>query len=154
MVSAAKETGVVGEINRIAARFKDGRVRKGTTHDFVPGKPFFHLHISDSPEAVLIQVEDLKAIFFVKDFAGKPEYRERKIFPEQIPAAKGRKIVVAFKDGEVLTGYTFGYDPGRAGFFILPTDEKSNNERVFVVRSAVKEVGLGLKADQILAKSF
>ena len=145
---------MVGEINKIAARFKDGRVSKGTTHDFVPGKPFLHLHIPGTPEAVLIQVEDLKAIFFVKNFAGRPDYSETKIYPVQIPAAKGRKIVVVFRDGEVLTGYTFGYDPGRAGFFILPTDEMSNNDRVFVVRSAVKEVGLGLKADQLLAKSF
>lgn len=143
----------MGEINKVAVRFKDGRVSKGTTHDFVPGKPFLHLHTQNSPEAVEVQVEELKAIFFVKDFAGKPEYSESKGFPREIPAAKGRKIVVVFKDNEVLTGYTFGYDPGRTGFFIMPTDDNSNNERVFVVRSAVKEVGLGLKADQLLAKN-
>lgn len=143
----------MGEINKVAVRFKDGRVSKGTTHDFVPGKPFLHLHIQNSPEAVEVQVEELKAIFFVKDFLGKPDYSESKAFPREIPAAKGRKIVVVFKDNEVLTGYTFGYDPGRAGFFIMPTDEMSNNERVFVVRSAVKEVGLGLKADQLLSKN-
>ncbi|HVP58045.1 MAG TPA: hypothetical protein VMU02_08080 [bacterium] len=145
---------MVSEINKIAARFKDGRVSKGTTHDFLPGKPFFHLHLAGSSEAVLVQVEDLKAIFFVKDFAGKPEYRESKVFPDEVPAAKGHKIAVVFKDGETLTGFTFAYDPGRSGFFIVPTDAKSNNERVFVVRSAVKEVALGLKADQLLAKSI
>ena len=59
-----------------------------------------------------------------------------------------------FRDSEVITGYTFGYDPGRSGFFVMPTDEASNNERIFVVRSAVREVGLGLKADQILAKNL
>jgi hypothetical protein len=143
----------VSEVNKVAVRFKDGRVLKGTTHDFMPGKPFLHLHVADSPEAMVVQVEELKAVFFVKDFAGKPEYSERKTFPGEIPASKGRKIVVMFNDAEVLTGYTFGYDPGRAGFFVMPSDENSNNERVFVVRSAVKEVGLGLKADQILARS-
>jgi hypothetical protein len=142
----------VGEINKVAVRFKSGQVIKGTTHDFVPGKPFFHLHILNSNEAVEVQVEELKAIFFVKDFAGKPEYSETKTFPNEIPASKGRKIVVIFKDGEVVTGYTFGYDPGRSGFFVMPTDEACNNERAFVVRSAVREVGLGLKADQILAR--
>jgi len=144
----------VGEINKVAVRFKAGQVMKGTTHDFVPGKPFFHLHILNSNEAVEIEVEELKAIFFVKNFAGKPDYSETRIFPREIPACKGRKIVVIFQDSEVITGYTFGYDPGRAGFFVMPTDESSNNDRVFVVRSAVREVGLGLKADQILAKNL
>jgi hypothetical protein len=150
----AKEKTVVGEINKVAVRFKNGRVMKGTTHDFVPGKPFFHLHILNSGEAVEIQVEELKAIFFVKDFDGRPEYSESKAFPQEIPAAKGRKIVVVFRDDEVITGYTFGYDPGRSGFFVMPTDELSNNERAFIIRSAVREVGLGLKADQILAKNM
>ncbi len=143
----------MGEVNKVAVRFRDGRVLKGTTQDFVPGKPFLHLHTQNSSEAVEIQIEELKAIFFVKDFGGRPEYSESKAFPQQIPASKGRKIVAVFRDNEVITGYTFGYDPGRSGFFIMPTDEMSNNERVFVVRSAVKEVGLGLKADQILAKN-
>jgi hypothetical protein len=120
----------------------------------VPGKPFMHLHTADSPEAVVIEIEELKAIFFVKDFAGNREYSESKVFPDQIPTSKGRKIVVVFTDNEVMTGYTFGYDPGRSGFFVVPTDEMSNNDRAFVIRSAVKEVGLGLKADQILAKSI
>jgi hypothetical protein len=144
----------VGEINKVAVRFKDGHVTKGTTHDFVPGKPFFHLHTPQGGEAVEVQVDDLKAIFFVKDFGGKPEYKEVKSFPEQVPASKGRKIVVVFNDNEVLSGYTFGYDPGRSGFFVMPTDEMSNNERAFVVRSAVREVGIGLKADQLLAKKL
>lgn len=142
----------MGEVNKVAVRFKTGQVMKGTTHDFVPGKPFLHLHILNSNEAVEIQVEELKAIFFVKDFAGRPDYSETRVFPQEIPASKGRKIVVVFKDNEVITGYTFGYDPGRPGFFVMPSDEESNNERAFVIRSAVKEVGLGLKGDQILAR--
>lgn len=140
--------------NKVVIRFKDGRVLKGTTQDFVPGKPFLHLHTADSAEPNVIDVEGLKAIFFVKDFAGKPEYSESKVFPDQIPSGKGLKIAVVFIDNEVLTGYTFGYDPGRSGFFVVPTDEMSNNERVFVIRSAVKEVGVGLKADHLLAQKL
>ena len=139
-------------MNKVAIRFKDGRVLKGTTQDFVPGKPFMHLHTPDSPEAVVIEIEELKAVFFVKDFTGNSEHSDHKNFPDQIPSSKGRKIVVVFKDDEVMTGYTFGYDPCRSGFFVVPSDEASNNDRAFVVRSAVKEVGLGLKADQILSR--
>ena len=60
---------------------------------------------------------------------------------------------VLFKDGELMTGYTLAYDPSRPGFFISPVDEMSNNERMYIVRSSVKEVGVGFKADQLVKKS-
>ena len=97
-------------------------------------------------------MEDLKAIFFVKDFEGRPDYAETKLFPENAPASKGRKIAVLFTDGELLTGYTLTYDAKRPGFFIMPTDEMSNNERIYIVRSAVREVGMGPHAEHLLTK--
>jgi len=141
----------VPEVNKVAIRYKDGRVLKGRTHDFMPGKPFFHLHTDESAEAVDIKTEDLKAVFFIKDFEGRSEYSEIKIFPERLPTSKGRKIAVLFKDGELLTGFTLAYDPKRPGFFMLPVDDMSNNDRIYVVASAVKEVGFGQRADQLLS---
>jgi hypothetical protein len=44
----------------------------------------------------------------------------------------GRKIGVVFKDGEVLVGTTQGYDRSRPGFFVVPADAESNDERVYV----------------------
>lgn len=92
------------------------------------------------PAAVeTVKVADLKAVFFVKDFAGNPGYNELKTFGEaRLP--QGRRIQVEFKDGEVLVGTTTGYQPGRVGFFLVPADPKSNNDRCFVVAGAVKEV--------------
>ena len=144
----------MAEVNKVAIRFKDGRVVKGTTHDFMPGKPILHVHPAGSTEVSEVKTEDLKAIFFVKEFEGRPEYHECREFPDKTPTAKGRKIAVIFKDGELLTGYTLGYDPKRPGFFVMPTDEQCNNERVYVVRSAVKDVGFGPRADQLTAKSM
>ena len=140
--------------NRVAIRYKDGKVVKGTTHDFVPGKPVFHLQPGDSDQLVEVKMDDLKAIFFVKDFSGKPDYSENKEFPDSTPASKGRKIAVLFEDGELMTGYTLAYDPRRPGFFVMPTDEMSNNDRAYVVRSAVKDVGMGPQADEILKKNL
>jgi hypothetical protein len=57
---------------------------------------------------------------------------------------------VLFTDGELLTGYTLGYDPRRPGFFMMPTDEMSNNDRIYVLRAAVKDVGMGPQADVLL----
>jgi hypothetical protein len=81
----------------------------------------------------------LKAVFFVRDFAGNPMHEERKEYKEG-EKPQGRKVEVMFKDGEVLVGTTLGYDPSRPGFFIFPADPKSNNVRVFVVSTAVKKV--------------
>jgi hypothetical protein len=130
-------------MNQVVARFADGRILKGITADFFPNKSAFHLSVADGPsgsEPVEIQTQDLKALFFVKDLAGDPEYVERKEFDPTRPAA-GRRIRVVFKDGEELIGTTTGYQPGRPGFFLVPADEGSNNERCFVVTAATEEVG-------------
>ena len=82
---------------------------------------------------------DLKAVFFVRDFVGNPQYAEQKAFAEG-ERPPGRPVAVVFTDGEVLTGYTLGYDRQRPGFFLLPVDPRSNNLRVFVVATAVREV--------------
>ena len=41
-----------------------------------------------------------------------------------------------------MVGTTQGYNPGRPGFFLIPADPQSNNERCFVVTGATQEVAL------------
>lgn len=138
----------MNQLNKVVVRYKDGRVVKGTTRDFVPGKAVFHLEIAGGREPVEVTVEDLKAIFFVKEFDGNPQYTEAKCFSDP-GSGKGKRIVVNFKDGEVLSGYTLGYDANRPGFVVMPSDDRSNNKRVYVVRSSVASVAVGQKAEQI-----
>jgi hypothetical protein len=131
--------------NKIVARYQDGRILKGFTTDFLPIKPTFHLTLADAPPSskpVEVRVADLKAIFFVKDLKGRPQPSTDRQEFEPGKAAVGRKIRVAFKDGEILVGTTQGYDPARLGFFVIPADPESNNERCFVVTSATREVSL------------
>ena len=78
-------------------------------------------------------------MFFVKDFLGDPKYVHLNEFNLEHPTI-GVKIMVEFKDDEVLVGTTTGYQPGRSGFFILPADTRSNNERCYVFVAATKEV--------------
>jgi len=129
-------------MNRVVARYADGRMLKGMTADFFPGKDVFHVSpagAADGTDPVEVRVPDLKAVFFVKDFLGDPSYEERREFSAQHPAL-GRKIRVVFKDGEVLVGTTTGYQPSRPGFFVEPADPGSNNERCYVVAGATQEV--------------
>jgi hypothetical protein len=126
----------------VVARYQDGRVLKGVTNDFLPAKDRFHLvPLESAPgsKPVEVLIADLKALFFVRDFAGDPQHKESGEF-DPAKAAGGRKIRVLFKDGETLVGTTQGYQPGRPGFFVIPADAKSNNERCFVVSVATREV--------------
>lgn len=129
-------------MNRTVAHFLDGQILKGFTNDFLPAKDHFHLLGEGQPagtKPVEVRTRDLKALFFVKTFEGDPQHQE----PAAPLAAKvgaGRRIRVTFKDGEVLVGTTQGYDRSRPGFFVVPLDPDSNNERCFVVTASTQEV--------------
>ncbi len=130
--------------NKIVVHFLDGKVLKGRTRDFSPKRKFFYLSTLsqvDHESPVRIEVSSLKAVFFVKDYKGNKNHKKVTGFedqPEKTPAP--HRIVVYFKDGEVLYGTTHSYSPNREGFFVYPIDPSDNNERVYVVQSAVKDV--------------
>ncbi len=129
-------------MNRVVARFTDGRVVKGMTSDFSPAKESFHVTEAAGlgrAKPVEIQTKGLKALFFVKDFDGNSRHAERNQFDPAHPPV-GRRIKVTFRDGEVLVGTTQGYQPNRPGFFLVPADPDSNIERCYVVSAATQRV--------------
>lgn len=140
------------ERNRIVVHFKDGRLLKGYTHDFTPVKDTFHLTSElehDKGKIYEVFCPNLKAIFFVKTLSGNKDYREKKRFDEvDTSGLRGIKIKIEFNDGEVMCGISLGYSKKRKGFFVIPVDPQSNNERVYVVASAVRDVKLGSAAEQ------
>jgi hypothetical protein len=123
--------------NKIVVHEKSGNVLKGTTADFLPKRPLFHLSVGGmhGEEMKKIVVDHLKAIFFVKDFGGDKDYKETK-GRDALPGS-GKKIRVVFKDGEILSGYTHAINMEQPGFFLVPVDSKSNNERIFIVFSSL-----------------
>ncbi len=128
--------------NKVVVRYLDGRVLKGFTSNFTPNKDSFHLTPSDEKSGAQIHtvnVKECKAVFFVKDFQGKPQYQDKKEFQAD-KSAGGRKIKVIFKDKEILVGTTQGYQPGRPGFFLFPADPESNIERCFVIAAATQAI--------------
>ncbi len=124
----------------VVARYVDGRVLKGTTHDFAPLKGNFHLTDRDKPtaKAIDVSISELKAVFFVRTYDGNSKHVESR----DVTQAKGhgRKLFVTFTDGEVIGGFTTGYSKDKQGFFVIPVDPNSNNTRVYVVNAAVKKV--------------
>ena len=127
--------------NKIVIRYQDGRLLKGCTDDFFPNKEIFHVTPQTTPPSkpLEIRVSELKAVFFVKDLTGDSKRQDLNEFSGSNPSI-GRKIKVIFKDGEILMGTTQGYQPNRPGFFLVPVDPKSNNDRCFVVSASTREV--------------
>ena len=125
--------------NRVVARFRDGRTVKGTTTDFLPTRDTLHIHTNGTVDTV--QLAELKALFFVRDLVGDPGRQDSNEF-DLARTVVGRKIRVEFADGEILVGTTQGYQPERAGFFVVPADHDTNHERVFVLRASTRSVSL------------
>ena len=123
---------------KVVARFRDGRLVRGYTADFHPSKPQLHLSAEPhSSDTLFLQLSQLKALFFVRDFNGDQTRVDRHEFSA---APQGRKVVVTFHDGETLLGSTLGYRGEGEGFFVQPADPRSNNLRVFVAPGATQQV--------------
>jgi hypothetical protein len=138
----------MADINKVVVHSLTGKLLKGTTQDFFPNRPTFHVIPADGGAAMEVRVKQLKAVFFVKDFVGNRARRDvRGFISAPSETAQGKKLAVRFKDGELLCGYSLSYSPERDGFFMFPADGGSNNMRVFVVTSATAEVKAGPAAD-------
>src|SRR5262249_24396892 len=122
-VTRLPQGGPMSEVMKVVVRAVDGKVLNGTTQDFFPNRASFHLIPSGGGPSVEVRARQLKAVFFVKDFAGDPG---RKDVPGFIagPAetGQGKKIAVRFRDGELMCGYSLSYLPDREGFFLFPSD--------------------------------
>lgn len=123
---------------KIIARYIDGRVIKGMTHDFWPNKLAFHISPVAGGPSTQIVLSQLKAIFVVKSFEGNANRAEDPALPP--PGFVGKKLQVTFNDGETVSGSTMDYNRSAPGFFLFPFDPNSNNQRIFVINSAVRDV--------------
>ena len=131
-------------MNLVVVHFQNAQILKGQTLDFIPTKDRFHLLVAGAAlgtKPLEVLVDKLKAVFFVRTLEGNPGQKKANQFgpDEQV---QGKKIKITFKDGEVMLGMTQGYQSGRPGFFVVPVDKKSNNQRCFVVVSATQEIAL------------
>jgi len=125
-------------LHKVVVRYKNGTVAKGTTSDFAPNRTTFTLnHEPPVPgEPATISYDELKAIFFVRNFEGNREYRDQKLRKPE--GTIGRRYLLTFTDGETMRGTALGVNLSRYGFLLFPADSGSNNKRIFVMHSAVK----------------
>ena len=127
-------------MHKVVVRYKNGTVAKGTTADFAPNRTTFTLnHEPPVPGAhATISYDELKAIFFVHSLQGNREYKDEKLRKPE--GMIGRRYLLTFTDGETMRGTALGVNLSRHGFLLFPADSGSNNKRIFVMHSAVKEL--------------
>ncbi|MBI3609415.1 MAG: hypothetical protein HY204_01780 [Nitrospirae bacterium] len=140
--------------DRAVLHLRAGRLLKGDLLDFSPTaetvrlKPESEKSGSD-PAPLAVKVSDLKAIYYVRSLDGNRQYKKKRYFGSI--ETKGKRIMVRFKDGEILCGFVEGElpwkegfltlpDPRLKGFFLHPADPEGNNTKVFVVTTAVEDV--------------
>ncbi len=87
---------------------------------------------------VKVPIDTLKALFFVKELDGDSAYAETKFFTSG-PTIEGLWVHLTFTDGEMTEGIVsnnlaFVNEPG---FLMKPPDPHSNNNAVYVLKSAL-----------------
>lgn len=126
--------------NTVVARFRDGRLVKGTSLNVDPAKPTAHVRTEDGA-AIQVKLADLKALFFVKDPTGDPSHNEAATATPGDPRlVGGKRIAVRFADGETVVGMSNRFPPLGQFFWVTPIDPKSNNLRILVNRAATTSI--------------
>ena len=139
-------------IDKVVLRFNTGKILKGYIKDFTAYADIVVIQEAETDEEHGIPIHELKAIFFVKTFEGNSSHSDKKLFG--IRENIGRKIYIRFNDSESMMGYLEGEIPWEKGFylskptsalkgfFLVPVDVDSNNKKVFVISSSIKDITL------------
>lgn len=123
---------------KIVVHMKGGAIHKGVTQDFEPSRTTFHILPAEGGGVpVRIQTQEMKAMFWVRDYLGNREFVAHQGFEG---TAEGRRAVLIFLDGESMWGMVEDENAQWEGFYFRPADERDNNLRIFVVKNSLKEV--------------
>jgi hypothetical protein len=123
----------------VVLRYRDGRTQRVRLQgDFSP-RDFDLTVCAEDGDERRVNVGELKAVFFPKD----PRQRSAEIDAGGRTAPPGSALAkVEFFDGEIIRGHVQHYSVANAGFFLYPTSPESNNDRIFVVATALTTVSL------------
>ena len=123
---------------KIVARTKNGKCFKGYLRDgrFLQ-RGILRMTMVDSQE-LPVDLNQLKGVFFVRDFEGNRHYLESKILVAD-PERPGLRVRLRFEDNETMEGIVENELDllQTAGFFFWPADPKANNDLIFVMKSAL-----------------
>ena len=113
-------------MDKVVLRYRDGRTERVSLEPIDLDRSSLTVLQEDGATAE-VPFADLKAVFFPRS-AGDAEAEP----------ATGMQIAIEFTDGEVIRGVA-QYNPERNGFILFPHD-RSKNDRIFVVNSAIVSI--------------
>ena len=116
--------------HRVVIHTLEGQVHRGTVHDLDLQDDAVPLQQQDG-RLVRIPARRLKAVFFVLPPGGKA------------PPSRGERVQVTFRDGRQVVGYSEDHANGEPGFFVVPSDARTNTARVYVYRGGVQSITAG-----------
>ena len=121
---------LVPGLHRVVLHTVAGQVMRGLLQDpdLLAAAVALSPQPSGPPEPV--PAERLRAIFFMLSPG------------EKAPDPEGLKVRVTFRDGRQVAGFSRDYDPEAPGFFMVPAESRTNTARIWVYRSAVRQVSV------------
>jgi len=139
---------------KVLVKFPTGEEKKGEIMLFNVNNPTFPLQVEKedgTSEMHTVIIDSVKAIYFLKkEQLSKTSLRRETIEQSKYAGPVALKLMVEFKDGEVLHGTTLKYSPNDKGFFLIPLNPADNSERVYVNAAAVKNVEQKMLLGKIL----
>ncbi len=124
----------------VVLRYLNGEMEKCFIKPYISCSVKVLQVIKESGEVITVPVEDLKAVFFVKELKGRG-HKEGSWEEEDPKALKaGKKITVVFKDGEKMKGKVIGNYEKSGSFFLYPIEKDSNNIKVFIVKNSLAKI--------------
>jgi len=127
--------------SQVVLHYRDGHTERCTlTGEFSPSQSTFE-GVDPEGQSCQIDVDDLKAVFFLK--ARRVRDAEMQMGSSAEKAPVGAVARVEFFDGEIIKGLVQHYSIENRGFFLYPSDPTSNNERIFVIATARTTVDIG-----------
>lgn len=126
------------EYRKLILRYLDGNVIPALVGFFENGTdPISAIKTDGSP--LCVQVSELKAAFFVKDYLGNPSY-DALLDEEKLKRkTDGCFVKLHFSDGEVLAGQVAEDTNFSKGFFLKVLDPNDNNILVYVNPRSLKK---------------
>jgi hypothetical protein len=98
--------------------------------------------LSEQGNVATVPYDEVKTVTFVRDFDDSPE-TARRVFQTR-PKMEGLWVRLEFRDSDVMEGILANnlmqLEP--YGFYVTPPDSYSNQQRIFIPRSALRTVAV------------
>jgi len=139
---------------KVVVKFLTGEEKIGNIVSFNINEPTFSLQVEKEggkSELHTVRIDSVKAIHFLKKEEPRGSNLRTETIDQSIYAGTvALKLMVEFKDGEVINGTTIKYDPNDKGFFLIPLNPADKSMRTYVNAQAVKNVDQKVLIGRIL----